>query len=229
MTERTATLPYLLLLLTVVAGAVDAISFLALGHVFVVNMTGNIVFVGFAAAGVTEISLSATLTAVAAFLAGSTIGGRLSRYFADERLLSMAAAGKIVLVVLALIVIVAGHASLAGGRREIVIALLALAMGLQNASARRVGFADLTTTVLTMTLTALAADSPLGGGSNPRWMWRLLSVGAMLAGAFAGGLCILRAGIAAALAFVLVLLTITALLGHFAFRAAPHAASQGEA
>jgi uncharacterized membrane protein YoaK (UPF0700 family) len=37
----TGALHYLLLLLTVVAGAVDAVSFLSLGHVFVVNMTGN--------------------------------------------------------------------------------------------------------------------------------------------------------------------------------------------
>jgi uncharacterized membrane protein YoaK (UPF0700 family) len=211
-------LPYLLLLLTVVAGAVDAVSFLALGHVFVVNMTGNIVFLGFAAAGVTEISLTATATAIGAFLIGSVAGGRLARRFADERLLSVAAAVKIVLLAAALVVVVIVHGSLVAGPREIVIALLALAMGLQNASARRIGIPDLTTTVLTMTLTALAADSTLAGGANPRWTWRVLAVGAMLVGAFAGGLCILHAGIAAALVLVLILLAVTAVLGHFAFR-----------
>jgi uncharacterized membrane protein YoaK (UPF0700 family) len=211
-------LPYLLLLLTVVAGAVDAVSFLALGHVFVVNMTGNIVFLGFAAAGVTEISLTATATAIGAFLIGSVAGGRLARRFADERLLSVAAAVKIVLLAAALVVVVIVHGSLVAGPREIVIALLALAMGLQNASARRIGIPDLTTTVLTMTLTALAADSTLAGGANPRWTWRVLAVGAMLVGAFAGGLCILHAGIAAALVLVLILLVVTAVLGHFAFR-----------
>ena len=72
-------LPYLLLLLTVVAGAVDAVSYLALGHVFVANMTGNVVFLGFAAAGAGEISLRATLAAMGAFLVGSVAGGRLAQ------------------------------------------------------------------------------------------------------------------------------------------------------
>lgn len=216
----TAALPSLLLLLTVVAGSVDAISFLALGHVFVVNMTGNIVFIGFAAAGVTEVSLSATLTAVFAFVIGSTIGGRLARRFSDERLLSVAAAVKLGLVIAALVVVILAHASLQPGLRETVIGLLALAMGIQNAAARRIGFPDLTTTVLTMTLTALGSDSSLAGGTNPRWGWRLLSVCAMLVGAFAGGLCILRAGIIAALILVVALLAVAAVLGHFGFRAA---------
>jgi uncharacterized membrane protein YoaK (UPF0700 family) len=38
--------------MTVVTGLVDALSYLALGHVFVGNMTGNVVFLGFALAGV---------------------------------------------------------------------------------------------------------------------------------------------------------------------------------
>ena len=37
--------------LTVVSGFVDAVSFLGLGHVFTANMTGNLVLIGFAAAG----------------------------------------------------------------------------------------------------------------------------------------------------------------------------------
>ena len=44
-------LPALLLILTAVSGVVDAVSILSLGRVFVANMTGNVVFVGFAIAG----------------------------------------------------------------------------------------------------------------------------------------------------------------------------------
>jgi uncharacterized membrane protein YoaK (UPF0700 family) len=220
MGTATGTLPYLLLLLTVVAGAVDAVSFLSLGHVFVVNMTGNIVFLGFAAAGVTEISLTSTLIALGAFLCGSVAGGRLALRFAEERLLTVATVVKIVLIAAALIVVIAAHASLDATHRDVVIGLLAFAMGVQNASARRIGIPDLTTTVLTMTLTAFAADSSLAGGTNPRWNWRALSIGSMLVGAFAGGLCALHAGIAAALVLVLVLLVVTGLLARFAFRAA---------
>ena len=45
-------LPPLLVALTVVTGLVDAFSYLVLGHVFVANMTGNVVFFAFALAGV---------------------------------------------------------------------------------------------------------------------------------------------------------------------------------
>lgn len=44
-------LPPLLLALTLVTGLVDAFSYLILGHVFVANMTGNVVLLGFALAG----------------------------------------------------------------------------------------------------------------------------------------------------------------------------------
>jgi len=73
-----------------------------------------------------------------------------------------------------------------------VIGLTALAMGLRNATARKLGVPDLTTTVLTLTITGLAADSSLAGGTNPRWQRRIASVLVMFAGAFAGGLMVKR-------------------------------------
>jgi hypothetical protein len=45
---RHGPLPPLLLALTAVTGLVDAVSILRLGRVFVANMTGNVVFTGFA-------------------------------------------------------------------------------------------------------------------------------------------------------------------------------------
>src|SRR4051795_9778115 len=71
-------LPVLLVSLTVVTGLVDAFSYLMLGHVFVANMTGNVVFLGFALAGVGEISIAASLVAVMAFALGATVGGRFA-------------------------------------------------------------------------------------------------------------------------------------------------------
>jgi uncharacterized membrane protein YoaK (UPF0700 family) len=56
-------LPALLLLLTVATGVVDAVSLLALGRVFIANMTGNVVFIGFALAGAPGFSLIASLLA----------------------------------------------------------------------------------------------------------------------------------------------------------------------
>src|SRR5882724_2779755 len=68
----------LLYLFTAVTGLVDAVSYIALGHVFTANMTGNIVFLGFALAGVPGVSALRSLTALAAFLVGALIGGRLA-------------------------------------------------------------------------------------------------------------------------------------------------------
>ena len=86
------------------------------------------------------------------------------------------------------------------------IVLLALAMGLQNAVARRLAVADLTTTVLTLTLTGLAADSPLAGGKGPRPGRRLLAIAAMCLGAAVGAFLAFHAGVGAVLALALALL-----------------------
>src|SRR5260370_41908752 len=71
-------LPPLLLVLTVVTGVVDAVSILRLGRVFVANMTGNVVFTGFALVGAPGFSLSASRAALAGVLAGALLGGSLT-------------------------------------------------------------------------------------------------------------------------------------------------------
>jgi len=78
-------LPVMLLGLTVVTGLVDAVSILDLGRVFVANMTGNVVFVGFALAGAPGFSLSASLFALAGFLLGAGAGGVLVDRTGDDR------------------------------------------------------------------------------------------------------------------------------------------------
>jgi uncharacterized membrane protein YoaK (UPF0700 family) len=76
------TLPALLYLFTAVTGLIDAVSYIALGHVFTANMTGNIVFLGFASARVPGLSVLRSLTALVAFLLGALIGGRLAAILA---------------------------------------------------------------------------------------------------------------------------------------------------
>lgn len=86
MTEGlSAPLPRLLLLLTVVTGVVDAFSYLALGHVLVANMTGNVVFSGFALAGAPGFVWWALLLAVATFLTGAAFGGWLRKRMGEDR------------------------------------------------------------------------------------------------------------------------------------------------
>jgi uncharacterized membrane protein YoaK (UPF0700 family) len=193
-------LPGLLLALTVATGVVDAVSIISLGRVFVANMTGNIVFVGFALARAPGFSLAASLIALAGFLIGASVGGwAVGRYGAHRgRLLRNATGIEFVLLGLA-----AGIAALAGsplgtGARDAAVALAAIALGLQNAAVRKLAVPDLTTTVLTMTLTGIASE--LRGGNVIVALRRTLSVAAMLLGALGGALLVLHANVGIALA-----------------------------
>ena len=73
---RHGPLPPLLLGLTVVTGLVDAFSYLVLGHVFVANMTGNVVFLGFALVGAPGFSIGASAVALVVLLARCPRRGR---------------------------------------------------------------------------------------------------------------------------------------------------------
>src|ERR1700761_3891349 len=84
-TGRHGPLPPLLVSMTPVPGLVDAFSCLVLGHVFVANMTGNVVFLGFALAGAPGFSIAASLVALAAFAAGALLGGRLGARYREHR------------------------------------------------------------------------------------------------------------------------------------------------
>jgi uncharacterized membrane protein YoaK (UPF0700 family) len=205
-------LPPLLIVLTFVTGLVDAVAYLRLGHVFVANMTGNVVFVGFVAGGASGFSVWGSLLAIACFLPGGIAAGRLASRIGDDRRRQLFAAATVELALCALAVAVAavGGRQLDAGSRYALIALLALAMGVQNATARRLAVADLTTTVLTLTLTGIAADSRLGGGSGARTPRRVLAVAAMLLGALVGAVLVIHLRAVAALALATALLALVA-------------------
>lgn len=178
---------------TAVSGLIDAISYLGLGHVFTANMTGNVVIIGFAAAGVPGFSVVGSLVSLAAFLVGAVAAGRLEtvmRHRTSSRWLRLTLVLEMVLLATATAVaFAASHAVYA------LIALTALAMGLRNGTVRKLAVPDVTTTVLTLTLTGLASDSTLAGGTNPRAGRRLVSVLAMLTGAFGGALLVQHTGL----------------------------------
>ena len=181
-------LPALLLVLTVVTGVVDAVSILRLGRVFVANMTGNVVFTGFALVGAPGFSLSASLAALAGFLAGALLGGSLTSRLGHDRglLLQAGVAAELALVSGALVLATTTGLATAAGR-DGDAALLALAMGIQNAVARRLAVPDLTTTVLTMTLTGIAADVRAKDHGLAGLGRRVLAVATMFAGAAVRG------------------------------------------
>ncbi|MDH6121648.1 uncharacterized membrane protein YoaK (UPF0700 family) [Kitasatospora sp. GAS204A] len=194
-------LPPLLLALTFVTGVVDAVSYLGLRHVFVANMTGNVVFVGFSLAGAANLSLWASTLAIAAFVAGAWSAGRVARRIAEgERLLRVIVTVQTVLVAGAVVVAgTAGHQ--AAGAQAGLIILLGCGMGLQNAAVRKLALPDLTTTVLTLTVTGLVADA-----AGPATVRRLLSIAAMLGGAACGAALLLHVSAGAALGLALAVL-----------------------
>lgn len=205
----------LLLLLSATTGLVDAVSVLGLGKVFTANMTGNVVFLGFALAGAPGFVWPQYVAALALFLVGAGVGGRLTRSHAAwgrRRGLMAAAVLEAGLIWAAAACALAGGAPAPEGWCLAMIALTAAAMGLRNATVRFLKVPDLTTTVLTLTLTGLAADAPVAGGDNANWVRRVAAVAAILAGAFVGGLMFLRLGLAAPLA-VAGLVTLAATLG----------------
>jgi uncharacterized membrane protein YoaK (UPF0700 family) len=186
-----------LLALTVLSGLIDAVCYLGLGHVFTANMTGNVVVLGFAAAGAHGFSASACLTSLAVFLVGAFCGGLLSkRVSRRSRLLSTAIALEAASDGAAAVVAFAASSVSVGWARYTTIAILALAMGIRNAVIRRLAVPDMTTTVLTLTLTGLAADSRFASGDNLRTGRRIGSVLAMLAGAVVGASLFLHRGAA---------------------------------
>ena len=209
---RDGLLPPLLVALTVVTGLVDSFSYLVLGHVFVANMTGNVVFFAFALAGVGGFSAPASIAAIGCFAAGALVTGRLGRSLAARRELLLGVTAGIEAVIVAETVTMAALTSrpIPAGLRYALIVSLSLAMGAQNATARKLAVPDLTTTVLTLTITGIAADSPLAGATGAHAARRLISVAAMFVGALAGALLVLRVHIVYPLVIALIILAAVA-------------------
>jgi uncharacterized membrane protein YoaK (UPF0700 family) len=194
-------LPVGLLALTAVSGIIDAVSFLALGHIFTANMTGNVVFLAFAAVGTPGISVARCITSLAAFLSGAVIGGYFCRGIAGPmrcHWLRVSGTCEAALLFAAAIAAIAldGDSTALQDRQYAVTVLLAVAMGLRNATVRQLAVPDLTTTtVFTTTLTGLVADLVLAGGVDSRSARRVGSIASLFVGAALGAL-LLRLGLA---------------------------------
>jgi uncharacterized membrane protein YoaK (UPF0700 family) len=192
-----------LALLTFVTGLVDAVGYLALGHVFTANMTGNIVLLGFAAAGAPGFSVVRSLTALMLAFIGGVCAGRLEKRFRPKgraRWLAVVGSAETLLLVIAALVALRASSveSLPASTVLALIALTAVSMGIRNGTVRHLGVADITTTVLTLTVAGLSSESSLAGGTNPRWGRRVIAIISMLLGAIAGAL-LLRFSLAAVL------------------------------
>lgn len=177
-----------LMLLTFATGLADSISILVLGHVFVANMTGNVIFLGFWLAPKTNIDLTAVVVALPTFVCTTIVSGRLWRHFDDRTRpwITTVLATEITLLVLLSILAGTGALHYHDNTKLIMIGLLAVTFGLQHSSARQFGIQELSTTVLTSTIVGLGVDSHLAGGTGARERLRLGVVLTMCAGAFLG-------------------------------------------
>lgn len=183
---------WLMLVLTFTTGIVDAVGYLGLDRVFTGNMTGNVVILGMGLVGAEDLPVLGPLVALVGFMAGAAMGGRALRRAAGAWTGLTTALFALVAVLclgLAVALLVVGEEP----APEVglpVTTLLGAAMGLQAATARFIAVKDVTTVVVTSTLTGLAADSVLGsgaaraaGGGSGR---RVLAVVLILLGAAAG-------------------------------------------
>jgi uncharacterized membrane protein YoaK (UPF0700 family) len=221
-------LPVGLLALTAVSGIIDAVSFLALGHIFTANMTGNVVFLAFAAVGTPDISVARCSTSLAAFVSGAVIGGYFGRGIAGPfryRWLRVSATCEAALLFAAAIAVIAldGDSTALQDRQYAVIVLLAVAMGLRSATVRQLAVPGLTTTVVvTMMLTGLVADLALANTSNSHSLRRVGSIASLFVGAAMGAL-LLRLGLAVPL-----IVAAVGVLAATAYAAPPWTLSTGE-
>jgi len=197
-----------LLALTFVTGIVDAVCFLALGHVFAAMQTGNVIFLGLGVADSSGAPVLAPLIALGAFLAGGSAAALL--------IPAGPASGSELRTAMAVEVGLLGAAAVPAEFVDVdpgdltayaLIAMLSLAMGLRNTTARRIGDPNLATTVLNLTLSAFVSHTPTGIASEGELALRGAAIAAILAGAVAGALLLkvslaLAIGVAAAVVLV---------------------------
>lgn len=205
-------LPALLLLLTTVTGLVDSVSYLVLGKVFVANMAGNLIFVGFGLSAVGP-AVASSAIAIGAFLVGCVTGGRAAQSLTHHRgWLLCGSATVVAVLVLVAVALLWGveEESVPSARRWAAIVVLACGMGFQAALTRQVRLTDMRTIVATLTFTAVAADTKLAGGTGRGAGSGLASVLTVVFGAFCGGLLLRVGDVRAPLLLAIALLLIAA-------------------
>ncbi len=202
----------LLVILTLVAGIVDAVSILRLDYVFVANVTGNIIFIGLAFTGASGFTFLAPFFALTAFVCGAVVGGLLVKRPVPHRGKALRVAA---LVQLGDLLICTGIAAASGDRpssavRYLLLVLLGSGMGAKSSIVRSVNVPGLTTSVFTTTLTGLASDGPRGGWRQPQFRIRVVAAILLFAGALAGAVLVLQTSLWCPLALASAVLIVVA-------------------
>ena len=212
----------LMLALTFSTGVIDAVGYLGLDRVFTGNMTGNVVILGMGMVGADDLPVLGPLLALVGFMLGAALGGRL---------LKKAGAGWtgrttiLFSLVAVVMLVVAGLLFALGDELErpvgiSVTTVLGAAMGIQAATARFIAVKDVTTVVVTSTITGLAADSVLGSGTGTDHSTRRIAAVLLILAGAAAGAALLRWELGAGLVLSGVITLIVTVLG--AVHAAHH-------
>jgi len=199
----------LMLALTFSTGVIDATGYLGLDRVFTGNMTGNVVILGMGLLRVDGLPVIGPLVALGGYVVGAMVAGRTLRTAAPgwtHRTTGVFTAVGIVLAAVAVAAVPLSGAHVAEFAQWTITGALGAAMGAQAAAARHLAVKDVTTVVVTSTLTGLAADSWLGARLGQPWVRRVLAVALIGAGALVGAACVhVNLAIGPALAAVLTL------------------------
>jgi uncharacterized membrane protein YoaK (UPF0700 family) len=149
----------LVLLLTWAAGSVDAISYLGLGHVFTANMTGNTVLLGLALGQRQGLAALRSMIALAGFAGGAAMGALIVERGPKQAGWPPGVTRALLLegVILVIFTITWRIPAAAQSARLVyaLIALSALAMGIQSAAIRHLNVPGVATTYITGTLTSM--------------------------------------------------------------------------
>jgi uncharacterized membrane protein YoaK (UPF0700 family) len=207
----------LMLALTFSTGIIDAVGYLGLDRVFTGNMTGNIVILGMALTGADGLPILGPVLALVGFMAGAAVAGRLLRNLAA----GWSNSTTVVFVIVALVLLAAGVVMVVLGdpAEPVLLAVttsLGLAMGAQAGAARHIAVKDVTTVVVTSTITGLAADSVFGARVEKHpWRRRAGAIALIGAGAAIGALALnVHIGLGIALSAVITILV--TVIGHLA-------------
>lgn len=211
---------WLMLTLTFSTGVIDAVGFLGLDRVFTGNMTGNVVILGMALTGTTSLPVLGPAMALIMFFLGAVLCGRLLRGRQEGWVGSTSVALLLVTLVLfaTSIVLVLVETDAFPFMTEGTAALLGLVMGIQAAAARHVKVPDVTTVVVTSTITGLAADCRWGAAKKQDGIKRFLAILLILLGALAGA-ALLQVAMWTPIALSAALTGTVLVIGHVRMRA----------
>jgi uncharacterized membrane protein YoaK (UPF0700 family) len=205
----------LMLALTFSTGVIDAVGYLGLDRVFTGNMTGNVVILGMGLIGVDHLPVLGPVIALACFMAGAVVAGRvlrpIPRGWTGRSTTLLGVVGAVLVVTAIILTVSAG--TVPAPLQYTATGAMGLAMGMQAGTARHIAVKDVTTVVVTSTITGLAADSRLAGGSGQPWLRRAGAVVLIGLGALVGAAA-LHLHIALGLGISAVITVAVAAIGH---------------